>query len=113
MSAPGFKNEAGGIFKVIDIQPAKINIFPIEEQESPHSDLLTVRTFLVLLKEHIHGSIGKSMAAFAGSGSLFRIEPSWLSCRLPVIFRLRRVLRLYEQRIIGKKGLPQQPLLAL
>lgn len=29
------------------------------------------------------------------------------------IFRLRRVLRLYEQRIIGKKGLPQQPLLAL
>ena len=29
------------------------------------------------------------------------------------IFRLRLVLRLYEQRIIGKKGLPQQPLLAL
>lgn len=45
--------------------------------------------------------------------AFFRIEPSWLSCRLPVIFRLRRVLRLYEQRIIGKKGLPQQPLLAL
>ena len=62
---------------MIDIQPAKINIFPIEEQESPHSDLLTVRTFLVLLKEHIHGSIDKSVDAFAGSDSLFRIELFW------------------------------------
>ena len=56
-------------------------------------------------QEHIHGSINKSVDAFAGSGSLFRIEPSWLSCRLPVVFRLRLVLQLYEQRMIGKKGL--------
>ncbi len=58
---------------------------------------------MVLLKEYISGLVDKSMDAFAGSGSLFRIDPSWLSCRLPVIFRLRLVLLLYEQSMIGKR----------
>ena len=55
----------------------------------------------------------KALMLSPEAAAFFRIDPSWLSCRLPVIFRLRLVLLLYEQRMIGKKGLPQQPLLAL
>ncbi len=43
------------------------------------------------------------------AAAFFRINPSWLSCRLPVIFRLRLVLRLYEQRMIGKRDCRSSP----